>query len=65
MRARKPKGSVVFNRARGTWNFLWCAANKRRSKMLGTLTELPTHAEALRKANEVQIEVHAEFTANG
>jgi hypothetical protein len=50
VRARKPKGSVVFNRMRGTWNFLWCEGSQRRSKMLGTLIELPTHAEAIEKA---------------
>lgn len=57
MRARKPKGSVVFNRARGTWNFLWCESNKRRSRVLDTLSELPTYSAALRKADEVRREV--------
>ena len=57
MRARKAKGSVVFNRTRGTWNFLWCEAKKRRSRMLGTLAELPTRADALKKAAAVRREV--------
>jgi integrase len=57
LRAHKPKGSVVFNRTRGTWNFLWCEANKRKSRMLGTLSELPTRAAALRKADEMRREV--------
>ena len=54
MRARKPKGSVVFNRLRATWNFLWCEGNQRRSRKLGTLVELPTKADALRKAEAVR-----------
>ena len=54
MRARKPKGSVVFNRLRATWNFLWCEGNQRRSQKLGTLIELPTKTDALRKAEAVR-----------
>lgn len=54
MRARKPKGSVVFNRLRATWNFLWCEGNQRRSHKLGTLAELPTKADALRKSEAVR-----------
>lgn len=54
MRARRPKGSVVFNRTRGSWNLLWCEGKKRRSRMLGTLSELPTHDDALRKAEDVR-----------
>jgi integrase len=57
MRAQKPKGSVVFNRTRGTWNYLWCEGGKRRSRMLGTALELPTRAEALQKAETVRRDV--------
>ena len=53
-RARKPKGSVVFNRLRATWNFLWCEGNQRRSYRLGTLAELPTKADAEKKAETVR-----------
>ncbi|PYV66929.1 MAG: hypothetical protein DMG96_40890, partial [Acidobacteria bacterium] len=54
MRARKHKGSVVFNRLRATWNFLWCEGKQRRSRKLGTLAELPTRVDALRKAETVR-----------
>ena len=54
MRAQKPKGSVVLNKARGTWNFLWIEAGGRKSKRLGTLAELPTKVDALRKAEAVR-----------
>ena len=57
MRAQKPQGSVVFNKARGTWNFLWVGAGKRRSRKLGTLAELPTRPDALRKAENVRREL--------
>ena len=57
MRAQKPKGSVVFNKARGTWNFLWVGAGKRKSRKLGTLADLPTRPDALRKAEDVRREL--------
>ena len=57
VRAPKPKGSVVFNRARGTWNLLWCEAGKRRSKRIGTLSELPTRPDALKKADAMRRQV--------
>ena len=49
-KATKLKGSVVFNKLRATWNFLWCEGNKRKSVKLGTLADLPTKADALQKA---------------
>jgi len=44
----------VFNKLRLTWNFLWVENGQRKSRKLGTLAELPTHAEALRKAEIVR-----------
>jgi integrase len=54
LRARKPKGSIVYNKTRGTWNFLWVEDGKRKSRKLGTLAELPTRAEAIQKAEMVR-----------
>jgi integrase len=48
--ARVNQGSVVFNKRYGTWNFLWCENGHRRSKVIGTLRELPTKASAWRAA---------------
>jgi integrase len=48
------EGSVVFNRLRANWNFLWCEGTQRKSCKLGTLAELPTKADALRKAEAVR-----------
>jgi len=56
-RAQKLKGSVVFNKTRETWNFLWSEAGMRRSRKLGTLAELPTRSDALRKAEAVRREL--------
>ena len=49
-RKQKPEGSVVFNKSRGTWNFLYMDCGKRRSIKLGTLGELPTKEAAIRKS---------------
>jgi integrase len=57
MRARKKNGSVVFNKARCTWNFLWVENGTRRSRRLGTLTELPTRADALQRADSLRREL--------
>lgn len=72
MRAHKPKGSVVFNQLRATWNFLWCEGTQRKSCKLGTRAELPTKADALRKADaelmsrrEVLEVVFAQFARAG
>ena len=45
---------MVFNRLRATWNFLWCEGKQRRSYKLGTLAELPTKADAVKKAETVR-----------
>ena len=58
-RARKPKKlCVVFNKARSTWNLL-CQSElgDRTSRKLGTLAELPTKADALRRAEEIRREL--------
>jgi len=44
--ARHKTGSVVFDKRRKTWNFLWWEDGKRRSKLIGTLKELPTKGVA-------------------
>jgi integrase len=54
LRARKPQGSVVYNKARATWNFLWVESGLRKSRKLGTLADLPTRAAALKKAETVR-----------
>lgn len=57
MRARKPKGSIVFNKFRGTWNFLFVENGQRRSRKLGTLAELPTRQDALARVAQVKRDV--------
>jgi integrase len=60
-------GSVVFDKRRRTWNFLWWEAGNRHSKLIGTLQQYPTKgaarqaAQAFRQPSEspkTNIEVH-------
>jgi len=44
--ARHKTGSVVFDKRRKTWNFLWWEDGKRRSRLIGTLKEFPTKSAA-------------------
>ena len=53
-RARVQRGSVVFDKRRKTWNFLWCANGHRHTKLLGTIRELPTKTAALRAAEPLR-----------
>jgi integrase len=45
-RARHQQGSVVFNKRSKTWHFLWNDSGTRRSKLIGSLREVPTKAAA-------------------
>ncbi|MGA9527773.1 MAG: site-specific integrase [Terriglobales bacterium] len=46
MRERHKTGSLVFDKARGTWRFLQWIDGKRRSQTIGTKQEFPTKAAA-------------------
>ena len=48
--ARHKTGSVVFDKRRKTWNFLWWEDGKRRSKLIGTLKQFRTKGAAQRQA---------------
>ena len=52
--ARFKTGSVVFDKRRKTWNFLWWEDGKRRSKLIGTLQHYPTKGAAQRAAQSFQ-----------
>ena len=54
MRAQKPKGTVVFNKNRATWNFPMIEDGTRRSRKLGTLQQLPTRVDALQEAENLR-----------
>jgi len=51
--ARHKTGSVVFDKRRKTWNFLWWEEGKRRSKLIGTLKEFPTKGAAWNAAQSL------------
>jgi integrase len=48
--ARHKTGSVVFDKRRKTWNFLWWEDGKRCSKLIGTRKEFRTKGAAQRQA---------------
>ena len=50
--ARFKTGSVVFDKRRKIWNFLWWENGKRCTKKIGTLKEFPTKGDAWRAAKE-------------
>jgi integrase len=50
--ARHKTGSVVFDKRRKTWNFLWWVNGKRRSRQIGTLSKFPTKSKAWIAAQE-------------
>ena len=47
--ARFKTGTIVFDKRRGTWNFLQWQDGKRKSKVIGTKQEFPTKAAAWRE----------------
>jgi integrase len=52
--ARFKTGSVVFDKRRKTWNFLWWVDGRRRSKLIGTLRQYPTKGAAQRVSRSFQ-----------
>lgn len=48
--ARHQTGTIVFDKRRGTWNFLQWVDGKRKSKLIGMLREFPTKGAAWRAA---------------
>src|SRR5208283_3099680 len=52
--ARHKTGSVVFDKRRKTWNFLWWEDGKRRCKAIGTVRQYPTKASAWSAAKAIQ-----------
>ena len=53
-RARHKKGSVVFDKRRRNWNYLFCENGVRRTKLIGSLREFPTKSSAWEAAEEIR-----------
>lgn len=54
MRAQRfARGSVRFDKRRGTWNYLWYDGAKRPSKVIGTKQQYPTKAAAWRAVESI------------
>src|SRR5208283_3373592 len=54
--ARHKTGSVVFDKRRKTWNFLWWEGGERRTRKIGTLKEFATKGAAWQAAEILQSE---------
>lgn len=53
------KGSLVENKRRGTWNYLYRdpKTKTRTSKLVGTLAQFPSRVDALRRLEELKREI--------
>ena len=49
-RARHKQGSVVFDKRRKVWNYLFCENGVRRTRLIGSSRDYPTKANAWRAA---------------
>ena len=49
-RARHKQGSVVYDKRRRVWNYLFCENGVRRTKLIGPLRDFPTKAAAWQAA---------------
>jgi integrase len=51
--ARHKTGSVVFDKRRKTWNFLWWEGTRRRSLLIGSRLQYPTKGSARKAAEDM------------
>jgi integrase len=66
MRAQRYKrGSVRFDKRRGTWNYLFYDNGTRRSKRIGTKQQYPTKAAAWKAAEKLNHCTHTEVKTSG
>jgi len=56
-RARYQRGSVVFDKRRGTWNYIWWDSGRRRSRLIGDVADFRTKASAQNAAEAVRSEI--------
>lgn len=59
-RARHQQGSVVFDRRRKVWNYLFSEGGSRRTKRIGPLHEYPTKAKAQQAAELMRQNIAAQ-----
>jgi integrase len=59
--ARHKTGSVVFDKRRKTWNFLWWEDGKRRSKLIGTASQYRTKSSAWDAAQVIRNSPHKQI----
>ena len=54
MRTRRNKGSLIFDKGRSAWRFLWWADGRRKSKIIGSREEF-TEREAWREVERLKL----------
>lgn len=58
-RARHKQGSVVLDRRRKVWNYLYCDGGVRRTKLIGPTRDFPSKAAAWRAVESIRISLVA------
>lgn len=53
-RARHKQGSVVYDKRRRVWNYLFCENGVRRTKLIGSLRDFPTKTAAWQAAESLR-----------
>jgi hypothetical protein len=53
-RARHKQGSVVYDKRRRVWNYLFCENGIRRTKLIGSLRDFPTKTAAWQAAESLR-----------
>ncbi len=53
-RARHQQGSVVFDKRRKVWNYMYCENGVRRTKLIGLLRDFPSKAAAWRAVESIR-----------
>ena len=56
-RARYQQGSVVFDKRRRTWSFIWREDGKRKSRLIGPASKYTTKKSAQEAAESISTEV--------
>jgi integrase len=54
MRARHKQGSVVFDKRRKVWNYLYCEGGTRRTKTIGSKRDYPSKAAAWQAVESIK-----------
>ena len=63
-RARHSTGSLIFDRARGTWRFLQWLGGRRKSQTIGSMQEFPSKSAAWREVERLKLSPEKPVTSD-